>query len=168
MADVEISYKGNVISSLSATGNKTLQTEGCYCEDDFEIAYIKPSAQGGITLLASGTYTLNADAAAAMTIPVTYSGTPQYIAIIRENELSDVGHALGSIIRYDLESADISAIFSEGLFSAKYKNSSNNYGYANAIGYKPTITGSNISVPKPGNSYPWKAGNYKWFIYGEV
>ena len=168
MAEVEISYKGNVIASLNATGSKTLQTEGCYCEDDIEIAYVKPSAQGGITLLASGTYTLDTDASAALSIPVTYSGTPQYIAVVRESELSDVGHAIGSAVRYDLESADISAIFSDGLFSAKYKNSSNNYGYANAIGYKPTISGGYINVPKPGNSYPWKAGNYKWFIYGEV
>ena len=44
MADVSITYKGNEISSMSATGTKTLLTEGKYCEDDITVAYTKPSA----------------------------------------------------------------------------------------------------------------------------
>ena len=44
MADVSITYKGNEISSMSATGTKTLLTEGKYCEDDITVAYTKPAA----------------------------------------------------------------------------------------------------------------------------
>lgn len=44
MADVTITYKGNEITSMSATGTKTLLTKGQYCEDDFTIAYTQPSA----------------------------------------------------------------------------------------------------------------------------
>ena len=41
MADVEISYKGNTIASMSASGAKTLLTKGKYCEDDINVVYMK-------------------------------------------------------------------------------------------------------------------------------
>ena len=47
MADVEVSYKGSTIGSLSATGSLTLETEGKYCEADIGISYTKPSGGGG-------------------------------------------------------------------------------------------------------------------------
>lgn len=43
MADVEISYRGNVIASMDDSGSKTLQTAGKYCDDDISIEYVKPS-----------------------------------------------------------------------------------------------------------------------------
>lgn len=42
--DVEISYKGSQIATMDASGTKTLETEGTYCEDDIEVVYNKPSA----------------------------------------------------------------------------------------------------------------------------
>lgn len=48
MPDVEISYKGSVITSMSNTGVKTLQTEGKYCEDDITVSYVKPSSPQSI------------------------------------------------------------------------------------------------------------------------
>ena len=44
MADVSISYKGNEIASMNATGVKTLLTSSAFCEDDITVAYTKPSA----------------------------------------------------------------------------------------------------------------------------
>ena len=44
MADVEISYKGNEIATMSATGVKTLLTGDTFCEDDIIVSYTKPSA----------------------------------------------------------------------------------------------------------------------------
>lgn len=58
MSDITISYKGSSIATMDATGTKTLLTEGKYCEDDIEIAYVKPSGGGGLTLIASGESTL--------------------------------------------------------------------------------------------------------------
>lgn len=43
MSDITISYKGSSIATMDATGTKTLLTEGKYCEDDIEVAYVKPS-----------------------------------------------------------------------------------------------------------------------------
>lgn len=45
MADVTLTYKGNIIAELSATGNKTLKTAGKYCEADIELAYVKSGGE---------------------------------------------------------------------------------------------------------------------------
>ena len=43
MSDVTVSYKGADIATMDASGTKTLQTQGKYCEGDISIAYVKPS-----------------------------------------------------------------------------------------------------------------------------
>ena len=43
MADVTITYKGNEIATMSATGVKTLLTGAQYCEDDITVSYTKPT-----------------------------------------------------------------------------------------------------------------------------
>lgn len=43
MSDVVINYRGNSIATMDASGTKTLQTEGKYCDDDIEVVYTKPS-----------------------------------------------------------------------------------------------------------------------------
>lgn len=39
MAGVTISYNGNQITEISATGTRVLQTEGKYCTDDITVVY---------------------------------------------------------------------------------------------------------------------------------
>lgn len=51
MADIELSYKGAVIGSLTGSGSLTMQTSGKYCEDDITLAYTSP---GGGSLPAVG------------------------------------------------------------------------------------------------------------------
>lgn len=43
MADVTIKYRGSSISTMSASGTKTLQTEGKYCDSDIVVEYDKPA-----------------------------------------------------------------------------------------------------------------------------
>lgn len=50
MSDITISYKGSSIATMDATGTKTLLTEGKYCEDDIEVAYVKPSGGGAVPI----------------------------------------------------------------------------------------------------------------------
>lgn len=40
MADITLSYKGSTIATMSASGSKTIQTAGKYCEDDIGLLYI--------------------------------------------------------------------------------------------------------------------------------
>lgn len=41
MPDVTISYKGSSIATMDASGTKTLQTSGKYCEADISVQYVK-------------------------------------------------------------------------------------------------------------------------------
>lgn len=50
MADVTIRYKGSSIATMDASGSKTLETGGNYCEDDIEVEYVKPSGSGGFVV----------------------------------------------------------------------------------------------------------------------
>lgn len=43
MADVNIKYKGESIATMSASGTKTLQTQGKYCEGDVVVEYTSPA-----------------------------------------------------------------------------------------------------------------------------
>ena len=42
MPDISINYKGNAIAAMDASGTKTLQTAGKYCEGDISVVYAKP------------------------------------------------------------------------------------------------------------------------------
>lgn len=50
MADITISYKGNTIAEVSASGTTTLETAGKYCEDDISLAYVKPSGSSYVKI----------------------------------------------------------------------------------------------------------------------
>lgn len=43
MSDITLTYKGETIGTMDATGTKTLKTAGKYCEGDIGLAYVKPS-----------------------------------------------------------------------------------------------------------------------------
>ena len=43
MPDVTISYKGSSIATMDVTGEKTLNTQGKYCEDNITVQYTKPN-----------------------------------------------------------------------------------------------------------------------------
>lgn len=60
MADVTINYEGNAIATMSASGTKTLLTEGKYCTDDIEVVYVSPGGGGGARI---GTFTPTENAA---------------------------------------------------------------------------------------------------------
>lgn len=57
MADVSISYKGNEIASMNATGVKTLLTGSTFCEGDITVTYTKPAAPTPTLQTKSVTYT---------------------------------------------------------------------------------------------------------------
>lgn len=48
MADVTLTYKGQTILELSATGNKAIKTAGKYCEGDINLAYEKDESNYNI------------------------------------------------------------------------------------------------------------------------
>ena len=59
MSDITIGYKGNTIGTMDATGTKTLLTSGKYCEDDIEIAYVKPTASIPTNMITNGDFSVS-------------------------------------------------------------------------------------------------------------
>ena len=45
MSDVTIKYKDSVIAKMSASGTKTLNTGGWYCEGDITVDYVQPAPE---------------------------------------------------------------------------------------------------------------------------
>lgn len=77
MAEVTINYKDAVIATMDASGTKTLQTQGKYCEDDIEVVYARPSAPTGtkqISITQNGTTTEDVAAYANAEITVNVQG----------------------------------------------------------------------------------------------
>ena len=54
-AEVSISYKNSVISEMSESGTKTLETGGTYCEDDITITYDRPPSGAGSVIAVEDT-----------------------------------------------------------------------------------------------------------------
>jgi len=71
MSDITIAYKGATIAELSASGSKTLNTSGKYCEGDISITYDKPEATSVV---------LVQDANGYIILPPEGSATTYYIA----------------------------------------------------------------------------------------
>ena len=47
MADITVTYGGNTIATMDASGTKTLNTAGKYCAGNIGLTYVKPSGGGG-------------------------------------------------------------------------------------------------------------------------
>lgn len=77
MAEVTINYKDAAIATMNASGTKTLQTQGKYCEDDIEVVYARPSAPSGtkqISITQNGTTVEDVAAYANAEIAVDVQG----------------------------------------------------------------------------------------------
>ena len=105
MADVTINYKGESIASLSASGTKTLETEGKYCEDDIEVVYVSPGGGGSTlgtkTITANDTYDASdddLDGYSQVTVNVPASAVDTGTKSINTNGTHDVtGYASASV-----------------------------------------------------------------------
>ena len=130
MADVEISYRGNVIASLSASGTKTLQTSGKYCDDDITVDYTSPGG-GGITLPA---------------LCATIWGT------IASSTYVNVGNGAkeldGVISEYFTYASGVLTCVTAGSYTAymSARGGYNNQGTARYAHYKLTVNGIDVYV----------------------
>lgn len=71
MADIEISYNGENIAELSASGEKCIKTGGMYCPDDIDITYSKPAVpvpSGSVNITENGTYDVSDKAQAVVDV----------------------------------------------------------------------------------------------------
>ena len=167
MSDVTINYRGNAIATMDASGTKTLQTEGKYCDDDIGVVYVKPAGGDQYTLLASGIFT-KTDVNQTLVIPVTYTGTPKLVVVEVKTPLASTNQGY-SVAKYIVDSSDPASLQSAapaGLAVCYYKTSAD----AITLGaYNPNsivVTPSSISIGRISGTYLWQQTDYNWYIYG--
>lgn len=117
MADVSISYKGNEIASMSATGVKTLLTGSTFCEGDISISYTKPSSdlliiltKPGIGSISQTDFVISSDSSGNNVITSAAEGDTIYLVYKKTS-----GYATIKIYNvYTLSSVDILEFSSPG------------------------------------------------------
>ena len=82
-----------------------------------------PSGGGGMTLLASGSYTQTSGN--DLLIPVSFTGTPKLFCVCAVAELTDVGHSLAAAMWVGPLNNDYSTYFPDGFVMARIKPASN-------------------------------------------
>lgn len=69
MADVEVTYRGQIIRSMSASGTEVLHTKEKYCDDDITIDYTSPGGGGANLQTKSVSYTPSESAISDTILP---------------------------------------------------------------------------------------------------
>lgn len=69
MADVEVTYRGQIIRSMSASGTEVLHTGGKLCDDDITIDYTSPGGGGANLQTKSVSYTPSESAISDTILP---------------------------------------------------------------------------------------------------
>lgn len=137
-----------------------------------EIANI-PAGGAGLKLLANGEYT-KVSTAAAITIPVSYTGIPHYALIVAKSLTPDTGMTVAALKCFaPLDNTFASYIPAAGFAFHLGQRASDNalipqapsMNAANAGSWAISETALTFGRIYP--SYPWIQTDYKWFIYGE-
>lgn len=143
MSDVTISYKGSPIATMDASGTKTLQTQGKYCEDNITVQY----AGGGgssvtvepLTVTQNGTTTAPSGKAYS---PVTVNVQNSYS-----------GSDLGKVVGYANQSlqlvaqSDYGAVYRNGTYDTTYSNS-----ITVSVDADPTVVYTNDAIGESGTA----------------
>lgn len=127
---------------------------------DFLLGYgaAKGSEPKGYELLASGEYTLAADSA-TMTIPVTYTGTPKSFYV----EIQSGGTKTGTWAWCRMnDTKDICGEQFQTLWMGRQGTS----GTRTVLLSAPTISETELKVPRANTNSTIKAGTYNYYIYG--
>lgn len=121
----------------------------------------------GWALLASGSYT-KAGTATALTIPVSYSGTPKIMCVRVQEPIADTGQAVAAFKYIDMPNSDMAAFFTRGSAQARGRTSANAYNYSNIDPANATLTATAMTWARVTSSLLWQPNTYDWWIYGEA
>ena len=171
MSDVEVSYKGSTIGSLSASGTLTLETEGTWCEDDITVDYTSPGGGGNDNTI-TGTFVGDGTAYSPY---FDYAGTPTLFAWAADiasfdADVTNTGvvvafgmTGVGSIMQYEQNNANTNKTS-----GAKMDGGSN--GFNSQTPYTPAVLFADGKIRLSTNGTPIARGcfcngiSYKYFI----
>ena len=126
---------------------------------------------GGFSLLASGSYTL-ASQGATVRIPVSFSGNPINVFVIYRGDGTGVAHTQAWAFMATLPTSELETLFDVSADraprSAISQAADGRYYHNPPIRARLESDNTIIDVRQTGSSYPCLAGQYDWYIYGEV
>ena len=137
-----------------------------------------PSGGGGLTLLGSGSYTYSGNAAPNITFPVSYTGTPKVLLVLKDQTDAGLGETIGALAILSTGVSTIDAAFEYGARAYKIKSTADAVSY---VGAQPgntsacwlctsngtySATGEYIRVNRYGNANLMQPGSYSYYIYG--
>lgn len=144
------------------------------------IEAISGGGGGGNTwkLLASGTYVKTSGT--YLTIPVTYTGTPQFAFVCVDTPLSATAQCVACVRGFGSPFSEMKADYDAYMKNGSTvgymyyfgRNSSDTINGAGVGGNSSnlgqfSVSASQISFAKISNTYPWASNTYHWYIYGE-
>jgi len=171
MADVTLTYKGSPILELSASGQKSINTQGTFCDANILLDYVK-SGGGGASYM-SGTYTPTSDVATdgstTITNLSTLGFTPKAFVFGVKNraDLSGVQYAVLAAVYGDVNGKTMRG-------TIRYTNATNTMGGGvngedwtnNVSNYLWLSSANNINLHRNQN-YILKANvEYVWYAWG--
>ena len=121
----------------------------------------------GWTLLASGSYT-KTGTATALSIPVSYSGTPKIMCVRVQEPIADTGQAVAAFKYIDMPNSDMAGFFANGAAQARGRTSANAYNYVSIDPANATLTATAMTWARVTSSLLWQPNTYNWYIYGEA
>lgn len=150
MADVTINYEGSAIATMSASGTKTLLTEGKYCTDDIEVVYVSPGGGGGLTY-ENGTFT---PASNTLYMSITgLNGVPKFIRYtVDDLNGTESGGGLDGTLK---------VLYGSYVLGASFCRVTNNGGSGYGSGYfsSPETWESSSPTVYPDDTQPSSAGD---------
>lgn len=172
MADITVTYEGNTIATMSASGTKTFYTAGKYCDDDITLEYVQPSGGGGLTYAYGSVTKVSDDSYLYVT---GLGGTPKVakflidpVTVVGDGTLKTVSgcYAMGaSVIRATNNAGSSYGYAAFGTESEWATDTPTVYADNTppSVGMNATATGfaaksySGSYSFKPGYTYNWKA-----------
>lgn len=154
MADITISYKGNTIAEVSASGTTTLETAGKYCEDDITLQYVQPAGSSYVKI-GEADYTLSTSSTSAVTQPSlsvsssVWTSAKMIFITIRDKAGKRAGYYYGGdgiFANPNPSNGSTSAFGDGGRFSYSCDSSSKMRTYSGQYGLYPYNIGSDGTI----------------------
>lgn len=135
------------------------------------IGTISGGGGGGLSLLASGSFTLAAQGS-TVSIPVSFSGNPVNVFVIYRGDGTGVAHTQAWAFMASYPLSELDTLFpvgsDKGVRSAVAVLANGSSNIINPIRARIESNNTIIDVRQTGSSYPCLAGQYDWYIYGEA